>query len=112
MVGLGKYNSLKSMHLILAEIFGLDVLLDSKFGVHLLEINAGPSLSIDGVEEVNPDYEPAPSEKVCRCMKNPHPHIHKISTVDTLIKSIVVQGALSIILDIDHSSELILCDYI
>ena len=105
MVGLGKYDSINFIHLIRDEIFGLDVLLDSKFRVHLLEINAGPSLSIDGVEEVDPDYEPAPSEKVCRCMKNPHPHIHKISTVDTLIKSVVVQGALSIMLDIEHSSK-------
>jgi len=86
------------------QIFGLDILLDSDFQPHLLEINAGPSLSIDGVEEVAQDYEPGPSEKICRCMKNPNPHIHKISPVDTLIKSIVVQGALAIVLDLQNST--------
>jgi len=37
-------------------------------------------------------------------MKNPNPHIHKISPVDTFIKSIVVQGALAIVLNLQNST--------
>ena len=52
------------------------------------------------------ESELSANQKTCKCMKNPKMHIHKISQIDQIIKSVVLQGSLSIILNLNHSSKL------
>jgi len=40
------------------QVLGLDILLTQKFEPFLLEVNAGPSLSIEKIIEVPTDYKP------------------------------------------------------
>jgi len=87
------------------QIMGFDVLVDNKFQPHLLEINSGPSLSTDSIIEVPKDYEPKLHEKICQCPKNHNPHMHCKSSIDQIIKNTVIQGTLSIVLDIDHPTR-------
>lgn len=88
------------------QVLGIDILIDQEFKPFLLEVNAGPSLSIEGILEVPSNYEPRNSyEKVCTCVKNTKPHLHQRNVIDQIIKSTVIQGALSIVLGLDHSTR-------
>jgi hypothetical protein len=67
----GRWLASKVFHLV-----GFDVMLDSKGGCHLLEINCSPRLGIDGVAVVDKEQPPENPRDICRCIDDPHPHVH------------------------------------
>jgi len=88
------------------QVLGLDILLTDEFEPYLLEVNAGPSLSIEAIVEVPEDFKPINKyQKVCTCVKNNKPHLHQRNVIDQLIKSVVIQGALSIVMNLEHSTR-------
>jgi len=97
------------------QILGIDVMIEEAtkgdLKLHLLEINANPSISIDDVvmPEDLTDYETAIEAtqkfwesgvgKPCDCKDGPKGHIHRISNVDKEVKLKVISGAISIVLN-------------
>ena len=97
------------------QILGIDVMIEEAtkgdLKLHLLEINANPSISIDDVvmPEDLTDYETAIEAtqkfwesgvgKPCDCKRWAKGHIHRISNVDKEVKLKVISGAISIVLN-------------
>ena len=109
------------------QVLGFDVILDENLDPHLLEVNAGPSFSIDTVVPVNPrevakghyvPNKPANSRfmdasrvlhecasldlvpDVCYCRDGGGAgvaHVHELSAVDAHVKSSALAGSLEIV---------------
>lgn len=95
------------------QIFGLDVIAEaslSGYKLHLLEINANPSMSIDEICAMDDltleERQILPSKKFwvngvsepCNCKHGKPGHLHRVNHVDKKIKESVLAGALSILL--------------
>jgi hypothetical protein len=102
------------------QIFGFDVVLDKTGAPFLLEVNSNPSMCIDAVHDLDKEEKDGSaasarteearvsyaethirrqrSGAVCRCMDSHKPHRHAISPVDLAIKSVVLRGALQLVL--------------
>ena len=99
------------------QIFGFDVVLDNEGIPFLLEVNSNPSMCIDsvhslvdnGVDQVSPpnlgSIQRRRGGKLCMCKDSHVPHFHKISPIDLAVKSIVLEGALNLVVQNPQSNS-------
>eukprot|EP00397_Hematodinium_sp_SG-2012_P010707 GEMP01010831.1.p1 GENE.GEMP01010831.1~~GEMP01010831.1.p1 ORF type:complete len:553 (+),score=73.49 GEMP01010831.1:340-1998(+) len=81
------------------QILGFDVLIDDDGKCHLMEVNNGPSLSIDMVIPIVPknplteqSSDLSEDTKSCLCMDHYMPHFHQRCPVDQHVKTMLMKG--------------------
>lgn len=81
------------------QIFGFDVLVDADENLHLLELNASPSLNIESEITIDEAHPLPEGSRPCRgsCF-TPYAHYHEVAAVDSHVKGLVLEGALSLVL--------------